>query len=87
MNLKSKVVTINGEEYEVREITVGKMLPILPRMNNEEEQQEAQLDLMRDCVYVNGKPVGDAVTELGISTYLKLAEVVMEVNGLSEGKG
>lgn len=86
MSLKSKKVAINQEDFEVREITVGKILPLLPRLNDQEQQQDAQLELMQDCIFIDDLAIGEAVSELGISTYLALAEVVMEVNGLSEGK-
>lgn len=87
MKLKSKDIVINDERYEVREMAVGAMLPMLPRMQDSETQQEAQLDLLKQCVYYEGQPLGDEIDCIGISTYLALAEAVMEVNGLStEGK-
>jgi hypothetical protein len=85
MHLNSKKVKVNGIEFEVVEIRVGKILPILPRLNGD-EAEEAQLELMRECIYHGGEPIGHGVSELGISTYLELAKHVMEVNGLSEGK-
>jgi hypothetical protein len=87
MKLKSKEVVINDERYEVREMAVGVILPMLPRMQDAETQQEAQLDLLKQCVHFDGNPLGDEIDCIGISTYLALAEAVMEVNGLStEGK-
>jgi len=84
MSLKSKKVTFNDVEYEVREITIGQVLPILPRLEDETKAQEAQLDIMRLCIAKDGEPMGDEVTNLGLFSYLKLAEEVMEINGLKE---
>jgi hypothetical protein len=83
--LKTKVLE---DGFSVSEINVGAMLSIMPRLQGTpEQQQEAQLDMMKICVIQNGVPVGDAILALGISTYLKLAEEVMAVNGLGkEGK-
>lgn len=85
---KTKDVEVGGEKYTVREISIGEVLPILPRLEGP-EQTEAQLDLMKICIMQDGAALGDAVRELGLSTYLSLAEFVMEVNGLraTEGKG
>jgi len=84
MSLKCKVLTVNEVEYEVREITIGQVLPILPRLQDEEQAQEAQMDIMKLCIVQDGKALGDKVPDLGLGTYLKLAEQVMRINGLSE---
>lgn len=83
---KEKKVKVNGAEYVVREISIGEMMPLLPRLSGD-EANEAQLDIVKKCVYVNGHPIGDAASELGLSEYLELAGTVMAVNGLAEGKG
>lgn len=82
---KEKKVKVNGSEYLVREIRIGDMLPLLPRLSGD-EANEAQLEIVKKCVLVNGQPIGDAAVDLGLSEYLELAAIVMEVNGLS-GKG
>ena len=82
--LKSKVVMIDDTKYEVREITIGEVMPILPRLNNEDEAQEAQMDIMKLCIVKDDKPMCEDVLNLGIASYLKLAEEVMLINGLSE---
>ena len=85
-NLRKKLpVTINDIEFEVHEVSVGFILPILPRLSSTDHEviQEAQLDLMKGCVYRNGQAIGEAVLELGLSTYMELIESVMDVNGLN----
>jgi len=84
MSLKRKALTINDTEYEVREITIGQVLPILPRLEDPEQAQDAQMDIMKMCIVQDGEAIGDAVVDLGLSSYLKLAEEVMVINGLSE---
>jgi hypothetical protein len=82
--LKTKVLESG---YTVTEITVGAMMMIMPRLQGTaEEQQQAQLDMMKVCILKeDGTPIGDEVLGLGISTYLGLAEEVMSVNGLGKG--
>lgn len=77
-----KEVKIGGEKYEVHELRVGDIMKILPRLSKEDEAQDATLDLMKLCVYQDGKPMGDAIEDIGLSTYMKLTDPVMEVNGL-----
>jgi hypothetical protein len=85
--LRSKTVECNDESYVIKEIAVGKILPILPRLQGTpEEQQEAQIDIMKQCIFQNDVPLGDALLDIGLSAYMKLAMEVMEVNGLSAGE-
>lgn len=76
---------INDETYEVTEISIGAMLPILPRLQGD-GAQDAQIDMMKACVMKNGALLGEAILEVGVSTYLKLAEEVMAINGLGSVK-
>ncbi len=81
--LKKKNVEINGEKFVVSEISVGVILPILPRLQGEpQEQQDAQIDMMRQCIFIGDKPIGDDLMEIGLSAYLQLAEEMMKINGL-----
>lgn len=84
MKLKSKEVDLDGDVFVVAEIAVGQMMPLMSKLNSEDEveAQEAQLDMMRVCILVDGEPIGDRLDELGISAYLKLAEDVMAINGM-----
>ena len=84
MGLKTKVVKVNDDEFEVREITIGQVLPILPRLQDPAQAQDAQMDIMMMCIHADGKPLAEEVSNLGLGTYLKLAEEVMKINGLSE---
>jgi len=79
--LTKKEVTLAGQKFVVSEITIGLMLPILPRLQGADAQQ-AQLDMMKACIFIDDKPIGEDVMNIGLSTYLELAKEVMMVNGL-----
>lgn len=83
---KEKTVKIDGEEFTVREVSVGDVMPLMPKFGGEEANQ-ATMELMKKCIYRNGQPVGDGVSEFGLSLYMKLADHVIEINGLGAGKG
>lgn len=90
--LRTNVVTIHDEEYEVKEIAVGKILPMLPLLQGDpEQQQEAQHSILKQCIFQKGEVLGEGIMELGLASYIRLAEEVMKINGLSdageEGKG
>lgn len=79
-------VKIGGEEYIVKEVTIGEMLPLMNQMSKDgEAAQQAQLDMLKLCIYKDGKLLGHGVMDLGLQAYLKLVQAAVEVNGL-EGK-
>jgi len=92
MKVNESKITVNGVEFVVKEPTIGAMMPLLPRLSGEDDEdiQMAQMDLLKMCVYVDGKVLGEAIESVGVSTYLTLAEEVMELTGLAaaveEGK-
>lgn len=88
MNRKEKQVTIRGVEFTVREIRLGDMLPLMKRFGGD-DNAEAQLEMVKKAVYVNGEQVGDALDEYGFGIYGELVQAVLEVNGMTgddEGK-
>lgn len=78
-------VIIGETEFVVKEPTVGEIMPLLPLLSSDDQEvlQNAQLDLMKLCVYFEGDRLGDGVAAIGVSTYLVLTEEVMKVTGLS----
>ena len=80
--LDKKVVRLGETNFTVTEIKMADMLPIMPRLTTDPEA--AQLDMMKACVMVDGKPIGDDVLQLGVKSYMKLTKAVMDVNGLKE---
>jgi hypothetical protein len=80
--LGKKKVKIGEDEYEVREVTISQILPILPKFGTE-EQQQAQVELLKACVYKNGELLGDKVDALGIRAFMLLVPAVLEVCGMS----
>ena len=79
---KEKEVTVGKEKFTLVEIKVRDMMSIMPRLGDEAQASEATMDLMKLCVFQDGHPLGDALEEMGLSTYMELVDPVMEVNGL-----
>jgi len=88
MKLKENEVTINEQEFTIRELSIGVMMPILPKLQEGgENAMLAQFDLLKACVFVDGKSIGDDVLNIGVATYMQLAEEVLDINGVKlEGK-
>ena len=79
--LNIEKVTIGETEYEVKELTIGVMIGILPRLSSD-DASDAQLDMLKASVYKDGVLLGDAVADLGVSTYLPLLNTCLSVNNL-----
>tara|TARA_B110000977_G_scaffold79854_1_gene107112 strand:+ start:65 stop:316 length:252 start_codon:yes stop_codon:yes gene_type:complete len=77
--MKRKMIKI--EDFEVHELAVREMLPIMKIMG--EDTEEGQMHLLGAAVKINGEPIGvENVEELGMSSYMKLVTAVAELNGL-----
>lgn len=79
--MKTKLVTIDEVSYEIKEPTVGVLFPIMDLM--EKDPKAFQIGLVKSCVFVNGAPIGEGINDLGLGTYIKLMQDVLEVSGLS----
>ena len=79
--LKCEVVEVSGQKYEVKELTIGQLIGILPRLTGD-DSANAQLDMLKMSVHKDGEPMGDAVSDLGVSHYMPLLNASMTVNGL-----
>jgi hypothetical protein len=79
--MKTKLVTIDEVSYEIKEPTVGVLFPIMDLM--EKDPKAFQLGLVKTCVSVNGAPIGEGINDVGLKTYIKLMQEVLEVAGLS----
>ena len=77
--LKTKKVTIDDTEYEFREPTVESMLPVLGKLQDGEKRFEAQVDILKLTVFLNGEPVGN---QIGISKLNVFAPHALEVCGM-----
>lgn len=70
-------------EYTVVELKVKELLPL---MEGGTEGTEFQQVLLQNCVHTKeGKQIGKALDELGMSIYMKLVNAAMRVNGMDEG--
>lgn len=76
--MKSKKVG----EYEVRELTIGQMAPLIPQLADDSKSAEAQLKLLTLAVYQDGECMGESVLNLGTSMYTDLMTAVLEVNAI-----
>ena len=84
MKLNTKTVTIRGEKFEVRELTIKEMMPLMSAL--QENQEAGQLALIQEAVTQNGIPIKD-VSGFPAGAFLKLANAVMEVNELGGDEG
>ena len=85
MKLKTKALTIRGETFEVRELTIKEMMPLISAL--QEDPEQGQIKLIEEAVTQNGLPIGD-IQSFPAGAFMQLANAVMEVNELSdEGNG
>lgn len=82
---KEKQVKIGDEQFTVREVCIGDVIDILPRLGDGgKDAQEAQMDMVQASVLLKGKPIN--VREMGLSAYMVLAKEVLEVNGMGKNE-
>ena len=85
MELQSKTIEFRNEVFEVRELTVGALLPMLKMM--EDNPQEATAAITRASVHVGGKPIGKDLDGYPAALFMKLVNVVTEINQLGGDEG
>lgn len=85
MIFNSKTVDIKGTTFEVRELSVGDMMPLIRKLSDDPEA--AQLEIMRRSVHLNGSPMGEEFDKLPGSMLMKLMSLVMEINNLGDDEG
>jgi hypothetical protein len=79
--LKTKKVLIDGTEYEFREPTVEQMLPVLGKLQDEEQRFSAQVDILKLTVFLDGNPCGHLI---GISKLSDFAPHALFVCGMGD---
>lgn len=79
--LKTKKVLIDGTEYEFREPTVEQMLPVLAKLQDEEQRFSAQVDILKLTVFMEEAPVGHLI---GISKLAEFAPHALFVCGMGD---
>lgn len=84
MNRASKDVEVNGTVYHVEELPAREMLPMVSEMG-EDLTADAQFAIMSKAVSING--VNIDAGDLGMATYMKLMNIVMELNGMGTEQG
>jgi hypothetical protein len=84
-------ITVNGQDYVVRELSVRQLFPLMELLQG--GTMEGQVEVFGLSVHEAGSttPIGaEAANELGMSTFMALLPVIMRVNGLEqndEGNG
>ena len=84
MKLNTKTITIRGDKFEVRELTIKEMMPLMSAL--QEDQEAGQMALIEEAVTQNGIPITN-VEDFPAGAFLKLANAVMEVNELGGDEG
>jgi hypothetical protein len=80
MKFNTKEVIIRDVTFEVRELSVRDLMPIIKMLNDDAE--EGQNQLMAKSVYIDGVQIGDAFGDLPASAMMELVPHVMSVNSL-----
>ena len=84
--MKTETVTLDSGTYEVRELTMREMLPLLE--GNDDISGTAMAAKMAEvAVSINGSPLGDAVLDLGFSDFQKIMEALNRANNFSPDEG
>lgn len=81
MNLLSETVTVRDTAFEVRELTMKGLGPILSKMAD--DPAAAQMDMLAACVHLDGVPLGAASEDLPGACFRPLIAAVMRVNGIT----
>ena len=82
MKFNTKTVTLRDTDFEVRELSIGQLMPLIRLMNDDAE--EGQMRLMAASIYVDGVALDDDFEDLPASMMMQLAPHVMEVNNLED---
>ena len=84
MKFNTKNVTIRDTDFEVRELSIKQLMPIIREMDTNPE--EGQMQLLAASVYVDGVALGADFEDLPASLMMQLAPHVMEVNNLDDSE-
>lgn len=82
MKFNSQTVTVKGTAFEIRELSVGDLLPLIRKLSDDPDA--AQLEIMRKSIHMNGKPLGEDFDRLPASALMKLMNPVMQINALGD---
>ena len=81
MKLNTEAFTYRGEKYEIRELTVGQLMPMLNKLA--EDTSGAQYEIMKMAVWKDGKAIGDDAESLPGGMLLPLLQAVSRLNALT----
>jgi len=79
MKFNEKKVKVRGQEFVIREISEGDMEPIRP-LFDDKKYMEAQREMIKVCVFVDGKVIGDDIRDMPFQVITKLGDMVSDMN-------
>lgn len=82
MELKRESIKLRGETFEIRELTIRQLAPIFENVDDDGKVNVDVIEIMKQAVHKDGKPMGEAVLDLPGSLNTKLLQAVMRVNDL-----
>ena len=80
MKFNSETVEFRGETFEIRELSVGDLMPVIKVMD--EDPVKGQQQLMAKAIYKDGVAIGDDYLNYPGAMMIALADAVMCVNSL-----
>ena len=84
--MKTETVTLDSGTYEVRELTMREMLPLLE--DNDGLSGTAMAAKMAEvAVSQNGAALGESVLDLGFSDFQKIMEALNRANNFAMDEG
>ena len=84
MKLKTKTIVVRDETFEVRELTIKEMMPLMTAL--QEDPELGQIKLIEEAVTQNGNPITN-IGNFPAGAFMQLANAVMEVNELGDDTG
>ena len=82
MLFKTETVTLRDTEFEVRELSIRDLMPVIKLL--ETDPVEGQNKLMSKAVCLDGEPMGEAYMDLPAAMMMELLPRGLEVNNLGE---
>jgi len=77
--MKSEKIVVDDIEYEVTELTMEVLWPIL-----EGDAKNITKNMIKACVFVEGKQVGNDINKLGFCAYSKIMNAANKLNGFAD---
>lgn len=84
MELQKEALTIRGVTFEVREMPISEMAPLMQRMAD--DPTTAQVEILKKSVYVDDTQLGEMLMDYPGVVFIKLNPIALRLNGISTEK-